>query len=180
MKSVSYVSSIFLEYHDKDHIDKIRNFDSLEDGWNHGEGVAPTEEVINQALLISNYLYNNCLLVDPIPGLEGEIQLLSAPLINKEHYIEITINSDISLNYTEIKKTESGWNVLKDIDLKNIKEIKEQIENYLKCILEYYQKDNLLKKLADSEALPSKITGVESQSSVWTVSTKPVCQFVII
>lgn len=84
---------------------KIRNFESLPEGWHYGEGVPASQEYINTAEAILDTARRlGFSLFDAFPGVDGQIQLT---IYDQEKYIEITLESDetITLIY-EIDRCE--------------------------------------------------------------------------
>ncbi len=74
---------------------KIASFRELLPGWNFGEGVAPTERVIELATkLNAEAAVHGFDKSDAFPGINGEILLL---FVIGEESVELTIESDESI-----------------------------------------------------------------------------------
>ncbi len=142
---------------------KIKSYQYLSGGWNHGEGEPISKKTIEIALEFVKFAANKFLDIDSIPGAVGEIQLAlykRKKPINR--YLEVTIESIDSINITKYEKENNEWRIKYDIDFDSLEESFNQIiqfknESY-KChpTSEYYPKDNFFNTLEDSGVVPLK------------------------
>jgi len=166
--------------------DKIESFLKLPEGWNYGEGVPPDAKTIEKALEIARYAYNNFLLIDSAPGLEGEVQIvLYHPISKEDQYLECTFEKYGPFNITFYKKQRNKWSVIKDFDVDSLGGIKTEIDNFtkeiFKClnISEYSQKDIILVSWKDFPAWHSKTLEAEYQLYENHAYQVPEVQYVV-
>ena len=151
-------------------VDKIKSFLTLPEGWNYGAGIPPDAKTIEKALEIATYAYNNFLLIDSAPGLEGEVQIALYCTNSKEdQYLECTFEKYGPFNITLYKKQQNKWSVIKDLNLSSLDSIKTEIDNFVKEIFiclnisEYSPKNNISGPWEDFPAWRSEISKVEYQ-----------------
>jgi len=77
--------------------DYIRSFSELPDGWNFGEGKAPSDEVINKAIQVYRLGKSFGLMGNAFPVGDGEIEISFS---YQDHFIDILITGQNILEYT--------------------------------------------------------------------------------
>lgn len=80
----------------KDISKKIKDFLNLPTGWHYGDGVAPSEAIVKEALRIAYEAQKSGFeFVDAVPGIFGEIQIIA---YQGTFRLEATINNDYKIN----------------------------------------------------------------------------------
>ena len=80
-------------------IQKLRDFANLPNGWHFGDGVAPSQERIDQAILFINHGRSRGLSrTNAFPGVNGQIEVT---FYDDDRMLEITIEADDSLTIAE-------------------------------------------------------------------------------
>jgi len=147
---------------------KIKAFISLPKGWYQGEGEGPSINAIETALKLNKFAEDNFLLTDAVPGVGGEIQLivygLSAP---RDHYMEVTANSDKLLTVTRYDKVGNKWTISRDEEINSTQNAEAIIWNFGKEINKWSitsassERNGLLRISEGLPAQPSKTTKAE-------------------
>jgi hypothetical protein len=75
----------------------IRSFSEFPDGWNFGEGKAPSGEVINKAIQVYRLGKSFGLMGNAFPVGDGEIEISFS---YEDHFIDILITGQNTLEYT--------------------------------------------------------------------------------
>ena len=83
--------------------DKILSFLQLSPKWHFGEGVPPSQEIVNEALMIANQATLSTFNTDSFPGIDGEIMVT---VYHKEHYLEFTVETDGSVTFFREKNNQ--------------------------------------------------------------------------
>ncbi|MDP2644199.1 MAG: hypothetical protein Q8P24_04620 [Desulfobacterales bacterium] len=166
--------------------EKIKGFKRLPKGWNRGDGVPPDDRTIYESIEIANYAYNNFLLIDSVPGLDGEIQIVLYHQKTKEQqYIELTFESN-NYNITHFENKNKKWKIIKDYNVKSLKDIKNEIDKFIremvlwKSTLESYPKNNFIATSEDLEVLLLKTLEVAFPSSKSHAFQTPEYQYATI
>ena len=85
-------------------IQKVRAFAELREGWHFGEGMAPSEERIEQAEAFLEYAnLTNLERANAFPGVRGQVEVT---FYNADRMLEITIESDDSITIAEDRDRE--------------------------------------------------------------------------
>jgi len=103
----------------------IRSFSELPEGWNFGEGRAPSREVINKAIEVYGCGKSFMLTGNAFPLEDGEIEISFS---NQDHFIDILITSQSTLEYTyEIGKGDE-YNEIEHIENISFNEIDSKLK----------------------------------------------------
>lgn len=102
----------------------IRSFSELPEGWNFGEGRAPSGEVINKAIEVYGRGKSFMLTGNAFPLVDGEIEISFS---NQDHFIDVLITNQNTLEYTyEIGKGDE-YNEIEHIENISLKEIESKL-----------------------------------------------------
>jgi hypothetical protein len=103
---------------------KIHSFEHVKNGWNFGEGIAPDDSTIAEALTIEGLGYTLNIERDAFLGDSGEI-LVS--FYCKDEHLGVTINPDLTKELFLEKGIGFSFDELLRIDEASIETIKEQL-----------------------------------------------------
>lgn len=136
-------------------IDKIISLKhDLFDGWDYGEGVAPSKEVIIKSILIYEKTKNFGFNIDVVPKTNGGLILI---FCIKDHFVDIAVNPDLTLDLRTEVVIGANYDIGIEVENLNIKRILEVlIETLQKCMsLEHYMSKNMYKQKEDFQATAS-------------------------
>lgn len=156
----------------------IRSFSELQEGWNFGEGIAPSDEVIDKALQIYRLGKSFLLIGNAFPVGDGEIEISFS---HKDHFIDILITGQNTLEYSYeigIGDEYSEIEQIHDVSLEKLESKLSMMEEIKLCnSLEYsMQNDTLIGIREDSKALALEYPVQVSPSLieiVWSSITAP-------
>jgi hypothetical protein len=77
-------------------LQKIREFQSLDDGWHFGKGNPPDSKTVHHAMSLATRAIISTFDTDAFPGIDGEIMVT---VYHKQHYLEFTIESDMTVTF---------------------------------------------------------------------------------
>ncbi len=112
---------------------KIRTLGNLETGWNYGEGAAPNQEVIEQAIDLSRLGKTYNLSCEVFPVSDGEIEV---SLYQDEHFLDILIKKDLTMELTHEVGIGSNYDEKEFIENVSQDKITEKL-------LDFWEKCNL-------------------------------------
>jgi hypothetical protein len=102
----------------------IRSFSELPDGWNFGEGRAPSWEVIDKALQIYKLGKSYVLIGNAFPVGDGEIEISFS---NKDHFIDILITNQNTFEYSYEMGIGDEYNETEHIENISLEEIESKL-----------------------------------------------------
>lgn len=150
-----------------DGLKKIKSFLDLSPGWHHGEGIPPKQQTAQRALHIGRFAISKRLLIDAVPGLNGEIQVaIYGHGSNKDRYLEVTVEDEGSFNITRYDDRNTGWDITEDRNVRSLEQIESVIEEFGREIYqwsgmsEFYPKDIIIRNSGGFQVKPLKTTKV--------------------
>lgn len=149
----------------------IRSFSELPEGWNFGEGRAPSEEVIDKAIRVYRLGKSSGLIGNAFPVGDGEIEI---SLSYQDHFIDILITAANTLEYTYEIGIGDEYNEIEHAENISFEEVESKLrtlEEMKPCnSLEYSMQEGFIGIREDSKAVISDEAAVlEFQSSIETV-----------
>jgi hypothetical protein len=85
-------------------IQKVSEFAELAEGWHFGEGIAPSQERIGQAIAFLEYAnFSGLERANAFPGVRGQVEVT---FYNGDRMLEITIESDDSITIAEDRQSQ--------------------------------------------------------------------------
>ena len=151
----------------------IDAFANLKDGWDFGEGIVISNEVISKAKDIYLIGRNYQLEAEPHPTPDGGVCLVFY-YRNNDFFLDININSDNTVDFKEEKGFGVNYETLRSAQNITVQELEKTIvEIRTKCnISDFFQFGSILSKSIDSKAIHSKTTREVSQLLTTNVQYK--------
>lgn len=137
-------------------------------GWDYGQGEEITNEVINHACVVFNYIEKPNIKYSVVPNTQGGIKITSK--IGSDNFLDIRINPDLTLDLIHEVGIGVDYEILCEEDGVSI----AFIENYLNYLLsklcflsEPYIATSSIPTKEDLTATSLRTIEAASQSSVW-------------
>ncbi len=157
--------------------DYIRSFSELLEGWNFGEGKAPSSEVIKKAIQVYRLGKSFGLIGNAFPVGDGEIEI---SLSYQDHFIDILITAQNTLEYTYEIGIGDEYNEIEHVESISFDEAESKLralEEMKSCdSLEYSMVEGLIGIREDSRvvALEKSVPGSPSLiETVWSIIMVP-------
>jgi hypothetical protein len=148
----------------------IRSFSELPEGWNFGEGRAPSGEVIDKAIQIYRLGKSSGLTGNAFPVGDGEIEI---SLSYQDHFIDILITGQNTLEYSYEIGIGDKYNEIEHIENISLEEAESRLrmlEQMKPCdSLEYSMREGFITIREDSKAVISEEAVLGSPSLTETV-----------
>lgn len=155
----------------------IRSFSEFPEGWNFGEGKAPSVEVIDKAIQVYRLGKSFRLMGNAFPVGDGEIEISFS---YEDHFIDILITGQNTLEYTYEIGIGDQYNEIEHIENISFEEVKSRLsalEEINPCdSLEYSMPDGLIGIREDSKVVASGNSVPGSPSlieTVWSIIIAP-------
>lgn len=151
----------------------IKSFSKLPEGWNFGEGKAPSNEVILRGIEVYKLGRSFGLLGNAFPVGDGEIEISFS---YQDHFIDILITGQNTLEYTyeigigdEYREIEH----IENISYENVESKLRALEEMKPCdSLEYSMQEGLIGISEDSKAVISNESVMGSPSLIEIVFSR--------
>ncbi len=147
---------------------KLESFLDLKLGWNFGDGVVPSESVVNDALeLLRHFESIGFQESDAFPGMDGEARIV---LYREHEYYEFTVEVNRSISYLhEALGAEAAYR--ENLTLKAAKEILSP-KDELYCTFTFSTQNTI--SILDAEDLTVLPFGIMASHPAFQFSTKIV------
>lgn len=154
--------------------DDIRELKNLKDGWDFGDGIAISQDVIHNACYLYNHLNRPEFKYSCSPLSNGGIKITCQFY---EDFIDLDINKDLSIDLIHEVGIGADYEVEYERKAIRIDDIEKYINQFLlkACFSsERYTSESIILTRKGSTAIASKTSMVVSPYSIWNVQLKPV------
>jgi hypothetical protein len=104
--------------------DKIRSFATLQDGWNYGEGRAPSQAVIEQAILIHREGKKLGLDAEVFPFGDGDIEI---SMYMRDHFMDVFVYNDGRMDFSYEVGIGKQYETIESKESISMPEVKERL-----------------------------------------------------